>query len=244
MQIIPVLDLAGGVAVHAQAGDRSSYGPLTSDLVPDAPGDAVALLRAFHATSSESTSVTSLISTLSRAAHSSDRCFGSWPSFTPGLPARCWWTPAPASRAGPSKCSPVVPVRWWWAGDAAAPSPIWPPSSRWLARPDLVFSLDLRLGNPVLHPAMQDANGAGPDAVSLAEQATAAGVTTLLLLDLGRIGTGCGVDIGTAGDPAAAVSPHPDPGGRWRAHPAGPRADAGCGVRRCSRLPAPCTQAE
>jgi phosphoribosylformimino-5-aminoimidazole carboxamide ribotide isomerase len=59
----------------------------------------------------------------------------------------------------------------------------------------LVFSLDLRLGNPVLHPAMQDAGG-GPDALSLATQAVAAGIATLLLLDLGRIGTGCGVDIG------------------------------------------------
>jgi len=60
----------------------------------------------------------------------------------------------------------------------------------------LVFSLDLRLGNPVLHSAMQDASGVGPDALSLAEQATAVGVATILLLDLGRIGTGCGVDMG------------------------------------------------
>ena len=48
MQIIPVLDLAGGVAVHAQAGDRTRYAALKSDLVPDHPGDPVALLRAFH----------------------------------------------------------------------------------------------------------------------------------------------------------------------------------------------------
>jgi phosphoribosylformimino-5-aminoimidazole carboxamide ribotide isomerase len=60
----------------------------------------------------------------------------------------------------------------------------------------VVFSLDLRLGAPVLHPAMQDARGAGPDVVSLADQAATAGVTSLLLLDLGRIGTGCGVDLG------------------------------------------------
>lgn len=60
----------------------------------------------------------------------------------------------------------------------------------------LVFSLDLKLGAPILHPALQDASGAGPDALSLADQATSAGITTLLLLDLGRIGTGCGVDLG------------------------------------------------
>jgi phosphoribosylformimino-5-aminoimidazole carboxamide ribotide isomerase len=32
--------------------------------------------------------------------------------------------------------------------------------------------------------------------LTLAAQATDAGVSTLLLLDLGRIGTGCGVDLG------------------------------------------------
>jgi len=60
----------------------------------------------------------------------------------------------------------------------------------------VVFSLDLRLGSPILHPAMQDARGAGPDAVNLAEQAAAAGAGSVLILDLGRVGTGVGVDLG------------------------------------------------
>jgi phosphoribosylformimino-5-aminoimidazole carboxamide ribotide isomerase len=59
-----------------------------------------------------------------------------------------------------------------------------------------VFSLDLRLGAPILHRAIHDLQGAGPDAVSVAEQAANAGVTTILLLDLGRVGTGVGVDLG------------------------------------------------
>src|SRR3954463_8933289 len=50
MQIIPVLDIAGGIAVHAQAGDRTRYAPLQSDLVPGSIGDPVAVLRAFHST--------------------------------------------------------------------------------------------------------------------------------------------------------------------------------------------------
>jgi phosphoribosylformimino-5-aminoimidazole carboxamide ribotide isomerase len=60
----------------------------------------------------------------------------------------------------------------------------------------VVFSLDLRLGNPILHPAMEDARGAGPDAVELAEQAATVGAGTVLVLDLGRVGTGVGVDLG------------------------------------------------
>src|SRR3954447_16292765 len=50
MQIIPVLDIAGGIAVHAQGGERTRYSPLESELVPGQVGDPVALLRAFHAT--------------------------------------------------------------------------------------------------------------------------------------------------------------------------------------------------
>jgi phosphoribosylformimino-5-aminoimidazole carboxamide ribotide isomerase len=60
----------------------------------------------------------------------------------------------------------------------------------------VVFSLDLRLGTPILHPAMQDARGAGPDALSLADQAATAGAASILILDVGRVGTGCGVDLG------------------------------------------------
>jgi phosphoribosylformimino-5-aminoimidazole carboxamide ribotide isomerase len=35
-----------------------------------------------------------------------------------------------------------------------------------------------------------------PDAVSLTAQAVDAGVSSVLVLDLGRIGTGCGADLG------------------------------------------------
>src|SRR6185295_6125063 len=48
MDIIPVLDLAGGVAVWAQAGDRARYEPVESALLPSMVGDAVGLLRAFR----------------------------------------------------------------------------------------------------------------------------------------------------------------------------------------------------
>ena len=59
----------------------------------------------------------------------------------------------------------------------------------------VIFSLDLRLGRPMLHPALHDADGAFPDALSLASQAADAGVESLLILDVGRVGTGVGVDL-------------------------------------------------
>jgi phosphoribosylformimino-5-aminoimidazole carboxamide ribotide isomerase len=48
----------------------------------------------------------------------------------------------------------------------------------------------------MLHPANRSAGGAEPAAVSLADRAVAAGVKTLLVLDVGRVGTGGGVDLG------------------------------------------------
>jgi phosphoribosylformimino-5-aminoimidazole carboxamide ribotide isomerase len=48
MEIIPVLDLAGGIAVWAQAGNRARYEPVASALAPSVVGDPVALLRAFR----------------------------------------------------------------------------------------------------------------------------------------------------------------------------------------------------
>jgi phosphoribosylformimino-5-aminoimidazole carboxamide ribotide isomerase len=47
-EVIPVLDLHGGIAVHAQGGDRARYGPVVSELVPGRLGDASALARAYR----------------------------------------------------------------------------------------------------------------------------------------------------------------------------------------------------
>src|SRR5689334_13508093 len=48
MDVIPVLDLARGSAVRAQAGDRTRYQPTASALAPDAVGEPVAIMRAFR----------------------------------------------------------------------------------------------------------------------------------------------------------------------------------------------------
>ena len=49
MEVIPVIDLLGGVVVHARRGQRDAYHPITSPLSPtSAPGDVAAgLLRLF-----------------------------------------------------------------------------------------------------------------------------------------------------------------------------------------------------
>jgi phosphoribosylformimino-5-aminoimidazole carboxamide ribotide isomerase len=195
MQIIPVLDLAGGVAVHAQAGERTRYAPLKSDLVPDRVGDAVALLRAFHAMLDVHECYVADIDAIQGGAIQRS-LIRELAEFHTGF-SGALMVDAGASLPGGAlevlSCGAsqvVVGLESLHAfADLATIVQVVGPSR-------VVFSLDLRLGSPVLHPAIQDARGAGPDALSLAEQAVAAGIVTILLLDLGRIGTGCGVDLG------------------------------------------------
>jgi phosphoribosylformimino-5-aminoimidazole carboxamide ribotide isomerase len=195
MQIIPVLDLAGGVAVHAQAGDRLRYAPLKSGLVPDREGDALALLRAFHAdlgvhecyvADLDAIQGGALQRTLIRQLADFHTGFAGALLVDAGINL-----PDSALELLSCGASEVVVGLETLRGftDLASIVSLVGPSR-------VVFSLDLRLGHPILHPAMQDAEGVVPDPSSLAAQATDAGVSTLLLLDLGRVGTGCGVDLG------------------------------------------------
>lgn len=196
MQIIPVLDISGGMAVHAQAGDRTRYTQLTSGLVPDHPGDPVALLRAFHATLGVHECYVADLDAIQGGALQRS-LLRQLAEFHTGF-AGALLVDAGTNQAGGAlevlSCGAsevVIGLETLHAfADLANIVDVVGPSR-------LVFSLDLRLGSPILHPAMQDASGVDPDPESLAGQAIAAGVTTLLLLDLGRVGTGCGVDLGT-----------------------------------------------
>jgi phosphoribosylformimino-5-aminoimidazole carboxamide ribotide isomerase len=193
MQIIPVLDLAGGVAVHARAGDRAHYAPLTSQLAPDRTGDAVELLRAFHATLGVHECYVADLDAIQGGALQRTllrQLAELHTGFTGAL-----LVDAGANHPGGAlevlSCGAsevVVGLETLHAfADLAAIVEVVGPTR-------VVFSLDLKLGTPLVHPAIQPAGGA--DALSLAAQATASGVTTLLLLDVGRVGTGCGVDMG------------------------------------------------
>jgi phosphoribosylformimino-5-aminoimidazole carboxamide ribotide isomerase len=195
MQIIPVLDLARGIAVHAQAGDRPRYAPLKSSLVPDRDGDAVALLRAFHADLGVHECYVADLDAIQGGAIQRllIRQLAEFHTGFAGALLVDAGTNLPGGAFEVLSCgaSEVVVGLETLRAFADLKSIV---SAVGSSR--VVFSLDLRLGNPILHPALQDANGPGPDPLSLAGQARDAGVSSLLLLDLGRIGTGCGVDLG------------------------------------------------
>jgi phosphoribosylformimino-5-aminoimidazole carboxamide ribotide isomerase len=195
MQIIPVLDLARGIAVHAQAGDRSRYAPLKSGLAPDRDGDPVALLRAFHAELGVHECYVADLDAIQGGAVQRGllRQLAEFHTGFAGALLVDAGTNSPNGALEVMSCgaSEVVVGLETLQAFADLTSVIGlVGSSR------VVFSLDLRLGHPILHPAMQDAVGSVADPLILAAQARDAGVSTLLLLDVGRVGTGCGVDLG------------------------------------------------
>ena len=195
MQIIPVLDIAGGIAVHAQAGERTRYAPLQSDLTPGAVGDPLAVLRAFHSSLGIHQCYVADLDAIQGGAVQRTllRELAEFHTGFAGALMVDAGTHLPEGALEVLSCgaSEVVVGLETLQAFSDLENII-----RVVGTSRVVFSLDLRLGNPILHPAMQDARGAGPEPVSLAEQAAGRGATTILILDLGRVGTGCGVDLG------------------------------------------------
>lgn len=195
MKIIPVLDVAGGVAVHARAGDRQRYQRVRSALAPDADGDVVTLLRAFRDVLGADECYVADLDAIQGGAVQRRKLqeLATIESSFAGSLLVDAGTTRPAGALEVLSCGAaeiVVGLESLHAfADLAAIVEQVGPSR-------VTFSLDLRLGSPILHPALQDAFGAAPDACSLAAQAADAGVRALLLLDIGRVGTGCGVDLG------------------------------------------------
>ncbi len=181
--------------MHARAGDRSRYRTVESALAPHADGDPVALLRAFREVLGVGECYVADLDAIQGGAVQRQvlRDLATLETGFPGPLLVDAGTHQPAGTLEVLSCGAsevVVGLESLRAlADLADIVRLVGPSR-------VVFSLDLRLGRPILHPAFQDADGAAPDVLSLAAQAAEAGARTLLVLDIGRVGTGCGVDLG------------------------------------------------
>jgi HisA/HisF family protein len=193
MQLIPVLDLAHGVAVQARGGDRARYGPAESALTPGVAGDPLALIQAYR---DDLRARECYVADLD-AIQGGDLQRGPLRDLARAGAPCALLVDAGISDAGAAlevlalgADRVIVGLETLRTFDDLASIVV-------AAAPErVVFSLDLRHGRPMLHPAIRDAGGAEPGAVSLAGRAVAAGVKTLLLLDVGRVGTGGGLDLG------------------------------------------------
>ena len=191
MQLIPVVDLARGVAVQGRAGDRARYGPVDSVLTPGRSGDAVALVQAYRDRVG------------ARECYVADLDAIQGSGLQRGMLRELVGAAAPCTLmvdAGTSERADVEAV----LALGAAAAIVGLETLRGLedlraglaaAGPEhVVFSLDLRLGRPMIRPEAATELGALA-AESLAAQAIDAGVRALLVLDVGRVGTGGGVDL-------------------------------------------------
>ncbi|MCS6850571.1 MAG: HisA/HisF-related TIM barrel protein [Gemmataceae bacterium] len=181
MLVLPVLDLKSGLVVHGRGGRRHEYRPIVTPL--SATAQPVDVARGF------------------------DRHFGLREMYVADLDAIAGAVPAWKTFAALQEAGFVL---WVDAGVRA------PPQARalfergveyvilgleTLAGPDvlravvaelgadrLVFSLDLRHGEPLGDRAAWK----GADALGIADQATAAGIGRMIVLDLARVGLGAG----------------------------------------------------
>ncbi len=189
MEIVPVLDLALGRAVHARGGDRARYRPVQSALLPGLAGDACALARAYVAVVGAQSCYAADLDAIGGGAVQQE-LLRALATIVPRL-----WVDAAVS--GPERAHELVTAG---AGMVVAGLETLErvddltTMMKAVGRDRLAFSLDLRDGWPLLRPAARKPlTDESPEAIALA--ASAAGIGTIIVLDVGRVGSWQGADL-------------------------------------------------
>jgi phosphoribosylformimino-5-aminoimidazole carboxamide ribotide isomerase len=211
MRVVPVLDLKGGVAVHAVRGERQSYAPVRSVLSPSA--DPVALARAFRDRLGSDACYVADLDAISGAGdhHAVVRAIASL-----GLAV---WLDAGVATAGDAHRAASWGARRVIVGTETLKDVRDLPAIAQGARgatsagADCILSLDHR-GGRLIGGSPQVAE---MEATGLAEAAWTAGIHAFIVLDLARVGAGAG--------------PETEPAQRLRAHLPEAEIVLGGGVR-------------
>jgi phosphoribosylformimino-5-aminoimidazole carboxamide ribotide isomerase len=183
MRVIPVLDLAHGLAVSGRGGRRETYVPVHSRLV-ERPGDARALVAAYHDALGCDECYIADLDALAGGAVQRDVL-----GELAGLGGRLL---VDAAVATPARARGLVAddVHRAVVGLETLPSFDALAAVIHAVGPDrVIFSLDLSDGQPL------GLSAKGKAAADLARAATAAGASALLVLDLARVGGAQGVDV-------------------------------------------------
>jgi phosphoribosylformimino-5-aminoimidazole carboxamide ribotide isomerase len=192
MKVVPVLDLKGGIVVHARGGQRAEYAPLRSPLVEGC--EPVAVARALCAVCRTSDLYVAdldalrgepvdepLLASLARVAEP-------WVDAGATTPER----KGALARAGV--------VRNVLGTESLGPGAL---TARLLAdpAPPLVLSVDMREGR-LISP---DPGLAGREPAAAVPLAETLGARELLVTDLARVGSGSGPSLGAVAQLAAAL---------------------------------------
>jgi phosphoribosylformimino-5-aminoimidazole carboxamide ribotide isomerase len=215
MRIIPVLDLKGGIVVHARRGRRARYRPLRSPLVDGC--EPVTVARALCAAAQTRTLYVADLDAL--AGGPVDAATLAALSAVAEL-----WVDAGATTAEPAAALARAGVARRVIGTESLASEALgdesqfrsegPSSDAKLQRgqppagsppPPWVLSVDLRDGR-LISPRPELA---GREPAAAAPLARALGVRELLVIDLARVGSGAGPPLGAVAELAAALPGHP-----------------------------------
>ncbi|MGH7702504.1 MAG: HisA/HisF-related TIM barrel protein [Gemmatimonadales bacterium] len=193
MRIIPVLDLAAGAAVHAAGGARVKYRPVESVLVPGGPVDPRALARGYREQlgahecyAADLDAIEGRVVQRKLLRDLADRRLG----FGDGLLVDAGAADVAGARHILDLGASGVVIGLETLGGMDELARI----VTALGAERISLSLDLRQGRPLAHPGNRDRLGPGSSPVQVAELAYSAGVRSILVLDLARVGAGSGAD--------------------------------------------------
>ncbi len=185
MRIVPVLDLKGGIVVHARRGQRERYAPLTSPLVdgcePVAVARALCALcrtRTIYVADLDALGGEPVNETILAALSSVAQPWVDAGATTPERAAAVHRAGVARNVVGTESLGPAVEID-----------------------PPVVLSVDLRDGRLISQdPELADR---GPEAA--APLARALGAGELLVIDLARVGSGGGPPIDAVAELASAL---------------------------------------
>ena len=187
MDVIGVLDLRHGVAVHAVAGDRQHYAPARMTAAQHVtPGDAIAIAGAYVALGLTQIYIADLDAIVDRTPQR--RLVQSISGLGAAL-----WVDAGVRSADEAHAALENGASRLVVGLETLPSwETFDSLCREIGSERTAFSLDLRHGKPLAGSVELARQSPEP----LVARAVEAGATTVIVLDLARVGTGAGLDLG------------------------------------------------
>jgi len=205
MRLLGVIDVLHGRAVHARAGARDRYAPVTAvGSVSIDPGDTLAVAKAYIDGLGLMELYVADLDAILRHPHDADR--SSERSTAADLAAMGVpiWLDAGARSTAEAMQALTLGASTVVVGLETLPSFATLEEICTAAGGDRVaFSLDLREGEPILDPG---GSVSREPVTRMAERAAAAGARTVIVLDLARVGTARLMDVGLIGEVRAAVA--------------------------------------
>ena len=192
MQIVPVLDLKGGIVVHARRGQRTSYEPVRSALVGGC--EPVSVARALCAACGTSRVYVADLDALAgnRADEGTLQALAALAEL---------WVDAGASTAARATALARAGAARNVVGTESLGRDALGESFLAVPAPPLVLSVDLRNGR-LISPR---SDLAGREPAAAAPLARALGVRELIVIDLARVGSGAGPPLSAVAALAAAL---------------------------------------